>query len=216
MSQTFRRYANTVTRIGFAGIFLGPPALLFAAAQFNWSPYVTQVNAEREQPVPFSHQHHVRDLGLDCRYCHTTVEKSAYANIPPIKTCMTCHSQIWRNSPMLAPIRDSYASGVPVQWTRVHQLPDFVYFNHSIHVSKGFGCSTCHGRVDLMPITYRAQPLHMAWCLHCHRDPQKFVRPESQIYQMDWQPPKNQDVLGKQLVKQNHIQRLQDCDVCHR
>ena len=133
-----------------------------------------------------------------------------------MKTCMTCHSQIWVNSPMLAPVRESYASGVPLQWNRVHNLPDFVYFNHSIHVNKGIGCSTCHGRVDQMPLVYRAQPLFMVWCLHCHRNPEQYVRPESQIFTMDWHTPADQDTLGPRLVRQYHIRKLDDCNVCHR
>ena len=216
MPQFFRPYANTMARVGLFGVFVGPVALGFALMGYNWSPYVTQVDIPKAQPVQFSHQHHVADLGIDCRYCHTTVEESSFANIPPMKTCMTCHSQIWKDSPMLAPVRDSYASGVPLQWNRVHDLPDFVYFNHSIHVNKGFGCSTCHGRVDQMPLVYRAQPLFMAWCLNCHRHPEQYVRPQSQIFTMDWHTPANQDTLGPRLVRQNHIKKLDDCYVCHR
>ncbi len=216
MPQFFRSYANTGMRIGMLGVFAGPVVLGFALMGFNRSPYITQVGLPKGQPVQFSHEHHAGALGIDCRFCHTSVETSSYANIPPMKTCMTCHSQIWVNSVMLAPVRESYASRVPLQWNRVHDLPDFAYFNHSIHVNKGFGCSTCHGRVDKMPLVYREQPLFMSWCLNCHRNPEKYVRPESQIFTMGWRPPANQATLGPQLVKQNQIRKLDDCYVCHR
>ncbi|HLV79726.1 MAG TPA: cytochrome c3 family protein, partial [Chthonomonadaceae bacterium] len=150
------------------------------------------------------------------RYCHTTVETSSFAGIPPIHTCMTCHSQVWKDSPMLAPIRDSYTTDVPIQWTRVNFVPDFVYFNHSIHVAKGIGCETCHGRVDEMPLMARGQPLMMAWCLACHRHPERYVRPVEDVFVMDYRPAQSQAVLGPRLVKQYHIRSLQDCYTCHR
>jgi hypothetical protein len=216
MAQPFRRYANTVARVGYFAALVGPFVFLVAATEFMWSPYGTQANVAKAQPVQFSHKHHVTDLGIDCRYCHTSVEDSSFANIPPLHTCMTCHSQIWLNSGMLAPVRDSYASGVPLEWTRVHQLPDFVYFNHSIHVNKGIGCSTCHGRVDQMNLVRPVQALFMAWCLHCHRDPARNVRPKSEIFNMAWQPARNQELVGARLVRQYHIRKLDDCYVCHR
>ena len=141
-----------------------------------------------QQPVPFSHKHHVSDDGIDCRYCHTSVEKSSFAGLPPTETCMTCHSQIWTDSPMLAPVRASFATNTPLKWNRVHDLPGYVYFNHSIHVAKGIGCSTCHGRVDQMPLTRKTETLYMKWCLDCHRNPQKYIRPRDKIYDMAWQP----------------------------
>ena len=131
----------------------------------------------REQPIPFSHAHHVGGLGIDCRYCHTSVETSSFAGIPPTKTCMNCHSQIWSTSPTLEPVRESFRTGVSIQWTRVNDLPDYVYFNHSIHVNKGIGCESCHGRVDRMPLTWQENSLQMDWCLDCHRDPGKHIRP---------------------------------------
>jgi hypothetical protein len=216
MAQTFRRYANTVGRVGCFGVLAGPLIFLVAATEFMWSPYGTQQNIAKAQPVQFSHQHHVAVLGIDCRYCHTSVEESSFANIPPVHTCMTCHSQLWRNSEMLAPIRDSYASGIPVEWTRVHQLPDFVYFNHSIHINKGIGCSTCHGRVDQMNLVRPVQALTMAWCLKCHRNPESYVRPASEIFNMAWRPGPHQAVLGKQLMRERNIRKLEDCYVCHR
>ena len=176
-------------------------------------------NVPFAQPVPFSHKHHVRDDGIDCRYCHTSVEKSAFAGIPSTDTCMTCHSQIWTEAPVLAPVRASLNQNTPLRWNRVHDLPDFAYFNHSIHVTKGIGCSTCHGQVDQMPLTYRTQTLYMKWCLECHRQPQNFVRPRSEIYNMHWHPPPDQHAQGAQLVRQYHIDtsgRLTNCSTCHR
>ena len=216
MPRVFPPYSNTIARAGLFGVVFGPIALFWTAARFNFSPYVTQVGVPREQPVPFSHKHHVGDLGLDCRYCHTTVEYSSYANVPPIKTCMTCHSRIWKDSPVLEPIRAAYRTSIPVQWTRVNDLPDFVYFNHSIHVNKGVGCATCHGRLDQQPMTWRTQNLEMAWCLNCHRHPERYVRPREAVFSMDYQPPHDQLALGKRLIQEYRIQKLQDCYTCHR
>ena len=216
MSRQFSPYSNTVARLGVLGVFTGPWVLTYVAVRINLSPYVTSVGIHRNQPVPFSHRHHARELGIDCRYCHTSVEDSSFANVPPIHTCMTCHSQIWKDSPMLAPVRDSYASGIPIEWNRVNFVPDFVYFNHSIHVQKGIGCETCHGRVDLMPLTARAQTLSMAWCLSCHRNPQRYVRPKEAVFEMGYQPPQPQSVIGPRLMKQYNIRKLQDCYTCHR
>jgi hypothetical protein len=196
--------------------------IIFVVALLGWvvnqiarSPYATDQGIEREQPVPFSHQHHVGGLGIDCRYCHTSVETSNFAGIPPTSTCMNCHAQIWTNAQMLEPVRASYRTGKPLVWSRVHRLPDFVHFNHSIHVAKGVGCSTCHGRIDKMGLTYQASPLTMQWCLTCHRNPEKYVRPRDQVFNMAWEPPANQDELGAQLVQQNHINRLTACSTCH-
>jgi hypothetical protein len=216
MPRVFPPYSNTIARLALAGMVCVPAALFWAAAHYNASSYITLVGVPREQPVPFSHEHHVGDLGLDCRYCHTTVEDSSYANVPPIKTCMTCHSQIWKDSPILEPIRASYRTNIPVQWTRVNGLPDYVYFNHSIHVNKGVGCTTCHGRVDQQPITWRAENMEMAWCLNCHRHPESYLRPRQAVFLADYQPPRDQAVLGKRLLKSYHVQKLQDCYTCHR
>jgi hypothetical protein len=150
---------------------------------------VTRQGQRPDQPVPFSHKHHVQGLGLQCQYCHATVEKSSYAGIPPTKTCMNCHAQIWTNAQLLEPVRASWASGQSLAWTKVHDLPDFVYFSHEIHVNKGLGCSSCHGRVDQMPLMYAENTLQMEWCLDCHRNPAKNLRPTSQIYNMAWEKP---------------------------
>jgi ferredoxin len=157
--------------------------------QLQRSPWVTRQGQRPDQPVPFSHKHHVQGLGLQCQYCHVTVEKSSYAGIPPTKTCMNCHAQIWTNAQLLEPVRASWASGQSLAWTKVHDLPDFVYFSHEIHVNKGLGCSTCHGRVDQMPLMYAQNTLQMEWCLDCHRNPAKNLRPTSQIYNMAWEKP---------------------------
>jgi hypothetical protein len=176
-----------------------------------------QVDEAVEQPVPFSHRHHVGDVGIDCRYCHSSVETDAFAGMPPISTCMTCHSQLFTDQPMLKPIVDSWRGGMALHWQRVNQLPDFVYFNHSIHVAKGVGCVSCHGRIDRMPLTLRTQSLSMKWCLDCHRAPEEFLRPWDKVFTMDWEPA-DQKKLGLALISEYHIDRhrLTDCSVCHR
>jgi hypothetical protein len=216
MAQIFHPSTNTFSRLSIFGALFLLAALAWLVAAVNRSPYVTRAGETRTQPVPFSHKHHVQGLGIDCRYCHTSVETSAFAGLPPTKTCMTCHQQIWADSPMLAPVRDSFRTDNPIAWTRVHDLPDFVYFDHSIHVNKGIGCVTCHGRVDQMPLMWQEQSLQMEWCLGCHRAPERFVRPREQVFSMDWQPPAERPELGHQLVREYHIQSLTSCSVCHR
>src|SRR6476619_1097687 len=195
--QIFHRSTNTLSRATIYGAVFVVAALFWAAAEIQSSPYVTYAGVRRPQPVPFSHQHHVSGLGIDCRYCHTSVEKSSFAGIPPTHTCMSCHSQVWTDAPMLAPVRNSLATDQPLHWDRVNQLPDFVFFNHSIHVDKGIGCSTCHGRVDQMPLTWKAHSLYMRWCLDCHEAPERHIRPKDQIYNMKWEPPSNQIERGR-------------------
>ena len=180
------------------------------------SDFVTAADTFVDQPVQFSHQHHVGGIGIDCRYCHNSVEVAATASIPPTKTCINCHSQIWNQSPYLEPVRASFRDDRPLNWIRVHDLPDFVYFNHSIHVSKGVGCETCHGRVDRMPLMFQAKSLQMEWCLECHRAPEQFVRPRDQIFNMEYQPPADQLALGRQLVKEYNVRPLTGCSTCHR
>jgi Cytochrome c7 and related cytochrome c len=219
MPQIFSARANTHARVVIVAILLLFTTGGFLASEILWSPYTTYVNVPFDQPVPFSHKHHVGDDGIDCRYCHTTVEKSAFAGVPSTDTCMTCHSQIWNDSPTLASVRASLASNRPLQWNRVHDLPDYVYFNHSIHVAKGIGCSTCHGRVDQMPLTRKTQTLYMKWCLDCHRAPQKYIRPRDKVYDMTWQPSRDQDGESEQLIERYHVDttgRLINCSTCHR
>lgn len=216
MAQVFHRSTNTISRVTIFGALFAVGTGAWVVDALQRSPYVTEVRVAREQPVPFSHEHHVSGLGIDCRYCHTSVEESSFAGIPPTKTCMTCHSQIWADSPMLEPVRASFRTNQPLEWVRVHDLPDFVYFNHSVHINKGFGCSTCHGAVDRMPLTFRTQTLYMDWCLECHRQPERFVRPREQVFNMAWQPPGDQLARGAELVKTYRIRNLTDCSVCHR
>ena len=175
-------------------------------------------NEAIEQPVPFSHKHHVSDVGLDCRYCHTSVEQSAFAGMPPTETCMTCHSRLFTDQSMLKPVVEGFADDKPLKWKRVHDLPDFVYFNHSIHVHKGVGCVTCHGRVDRMPLVRRVSPLTMQWCLGCHRDPAPQLRPREKVFDLDWKPAGDRRARGRALIHEYHIDtgRLTNCSVCHR
>src|SRR5512143_956525 len=173
MAQIFHRSANSIAKASIIAAVLLVTSLLWAALELQRSPYYTYAGVAKMQPVPFSHQHHVAGLGIDCRYCHTSVEQSSFAGLPPTETCMTCHSQIWTNAAMLAPVRQSLAADVPLRWTRVNDLPDFVYFNHSIHIDKGIGCVTCHGQVNRMPLMQKAHSLYMSWCLDCHRAPEK-------------------------------------------
>src|SRR5262247_391943 len=189
MAQIFNRSANTLARASILGIVVLLSAVGAALIQLQRSPYVTNQHIAPEQPVPFSHQHHVAGLGIDCRYCHTSVETSSFAGIPPTKTCMNCHSQIWTNAPMLEPVRESFKTGKSLVWNRVNDLPDFVYFNHSIHVNKGVGCNTCHGPVDRMPLMYNYASLQMEWCINCHRNPVKELRPRDQVFNMRYQKP---------------------------
>lgn len=218
MGQIFHRRSNTIARATVVGLVLLIILSGWALHAVFWSPIITGVNIPREQPVMFSHEHHYSGLGIDCRYCHTSVENSSFAGIPPTETCMTCHSQVWTDAPILEPVRQSLARRQPLTWNRVHDLPDFVFFEHSIHVQKGVGCSTCHGRVDQMPLVWKDQTLYMKWCLDCHREPEKFVRPRDQVFNMAWTPPADQLEQGRKLVQQNHIRswKLSECSVCHR
>ena len=185
MSQIFHRSTNTLSRATIFGAVFVIAILGWVLYAVQGSPFITYAGVRKPQPVPFSHQHHVTGLGIDCRYCHTSVETSSFAGIPPTKTCMNCHSQIWTNAQLLEPVRASYKSGESLQWTRVNQLPDFVYFNHSIHINKGVGCNTCHGPVDQMPLMYQQESLQMEWCLSCHRAPQNNLRPRDQVFNME-------------------------------
>jgi formamidopyrimidine-DNA glycosylase len=216
MAQIFHRSTNTISRVSVFGGAAVVVVLVATLAAINRSSYVTEVGVARSQPVQFSHKHHVSDAGIDCRYCHTSVEESSFAGIPSTKICMSCHTQIWAESPILEPVRESFRTGKSLEWTRVHNLPGFVYFDHSIHVHKGVGCTTCHGRVDQMPLMWRENTLYMEWCLECHRNPEQFVRPREQIFNMDWQPPSDQIALGRKLMQQYETERLTSCSVCHR
>jgi len=219
MSQLFHRHSNVYSRLSIlaGGVFVA--ILGGAVGLLHLSGYNTNQNVNVEQPIQFSHAHHVGGMGLDCRYCHTSVEESAFANIPPTKTCMNCHSQIWADAPILEPVRASFRDNTPLRWQRVHDLPDFVYFNHSIHVKQGVGCVTCHGPVDKMPLIYQQASLTMSWCVDCHRDPGKNLRPRDQVFNMNWVAPADNPNLGQELAKQYNIgtvEQLTSCSTCHR
>ena len=216
MPQIFHRSTNTISRVSIFGALFAVGGLLWLFAAVNRSPWVTQAHVAREQPIQFSHERHVAGNGIDCRYCHSSVEDSAFAGIPPTKTCMNCHSEIFASSPFLEPVRASLRDNTAIQWTRVHDLPDFVYFDHSIHVNKGVGCTTCHGQVDRMPLMLQEKSLQMEWCVDCHRHPEQYVRPRESVFRTDYQPPANQQQLGSQLVTDYQIQKLTSCSTCHR
>jgi hypothetical protein len=219
MPQIFPKSMNTVAWLSLAGLPLSGAFILWACLIYTRSGYGTGAGVARVQPVPFSHEHHVGILGIDCRYCHTSVEYSSYAGMPPTKTCMNCHSQIWIGSEVLAPVRDSYRTNKSLSWHRIYNLPGFVYFDHHIHVNKGVGCSSCHGRIDEMPFTYQVPSLLMEWCLDCHRAPENHLRPREKVFDMEYQQPANQHELGMELKKKYKIhdtRYLTSCTVCHR
>ena len=216
MSQIFHHSTNTLSKVSIFGAVFIAAGALWVTVEVSRSPYVTQAGVAREQPVPFSHEHHVGGMGVDCRYCHTSVEKAAYAGIPPTKTCMNCHSLVWSQSPTLEPVRASLRTDTSIEWTKVHDLPDFVYFNHSAHVNKGVGCSSCHGRVDEMPLVWQEHSLQMEWCLDCHRHPERFLRPKAEVFNIGYEAPANQGELGRELVKKYDIHTRVSCSACHR
>src|SRR6059036_3100144 len=217
MAQIFHRSVNTLSKVSIFGAVFIVAALAIIIGQIIRSPYVTEARVVRVQPVPFSHEHHVGGLAIDCRYCHTSVENSSFAGIPPTKICMNCHSQIWNTSAMLEPVRNSFRTDESIRWIRVHDLPDYVYFNHSIHVAKGIGCVSCHGRVDRMPLMRQAASPQMEWCLDCHRHPERAVRPRAEVFHSSWthghgSPP------GDVLVGEYRIRSARDltsCSTCH-
>jgi hypothetical protein len=238
MPQIFHRSFNTISKVSIFGAVFFLAGLGWLLAVLYRSSYVTDTQHAYVQPVPFSHAHHAGQLGIDCRYCHTSVEDSSFAGVPPTKTCMNCHQEIWFGSEMLEPVRASYRSGDSIPWTRIHNLPGFVYFDHSIHVNKGIGCVSCHGQVNDMPLTWQHGTLLMEWCLECHRQPELHVRPRDKVFDMTWQPadmkdpetsqPYDQLTLGPKLVKEYHIRvppiaegpegvnLLTNCSTCHR
>jgi hypothetical protein len=217
MTAIFSRRANLLVQIGLALSLLGAVCFLLLIWGVPLMNYNDQVGFTPRQPVPFSHKHHVSGLGIDCRYCHTTVEVSANAGMPSTAICMTCHSQIWTNAAMLRPDRQSLATDTPIRWTRVYQLPDYVYFDHSIHIAKGVGCTECHGNIGEMPITEKATTLYMSWCLSCHRDPAPHLRPLDQVFNPHWHrgphTPSGQTLMAEYHI---HPRTLSDCGVCHR
>lgn len=218
MAQIFHPSTNTYSKLSILAVLLLAAAGVGAIMGFDRSPYKTNEGVVYDQPVPFSHDHHTAGLGIDCRYCHTSVETAAFAGLPPTATCMNCHVQIWTQSELLEPVRASLRTGQPIQWNRVHDLPDFVYFDHSIHVAKGVGCVTCHGRVDKMPLLARGSSLQMSWCLDCHRNPEKFLRPPQEVFNMSWQRPTDDPHYGLELAEKAGVageRRLISCSTCH-
>ena len=216
MAQIFPRSANALARASiFVALFLAA-AGGYALWTLAHSGYVTREGIVLQQPVPFSHDHHVAQIGIDCRYCHTSVERAASAGIPPTQTCMNCHNQIWTNAAILEPVRASFRDGKPLTWNRVNDLPDFVYFNHSIHVAKGVACVTCHGQVDRMPLMYQYPSLQMEWCLACHRDPVKNLRPREEVTNVAWQPPVDLEKRQYEWAQLYDVKSKTSCSTCHR
>ena len=218
MPQLFRPSADTIARVVLVSLLVLPFALVGGAYAVMRSPYVTNRTITPVQPVPFSHEHHVNGLGLDCRYCHSSVETARVAGVPPTTTCMTCHSQLFTQAQMLAPVRESLAERKPIRWQRVNRLPDYVYFDHSIHVAKGVGCTTCHGAVASMPLMRQDAPLTMGWCLDCHRNPAPHLRQRAEVFDPLWKAPPDQAERGQRLLADYHIRtdHLTDCSTCHR
>lgn len=219
MAQIFQPHHNSIARVSIIVVLMLVAGTLFALDIVHKSPYVRYTKQARQQPVPFSHKHHA-NMGIDCRYCHVSVEDAAFATVPPTRTCMNCHSQIFADEPILEPVRESWETGKPLEWVRVNDLPDHVYFNHAVHVNKGIGCTTCHGQVNEMPLTWREHPLLMKWCTDCHRNPEQQIRPKDEVFNMAYTAPHDQAELGAELVDEYHVRsenaRLMDCWICHR
>lgn len=239
MAQLFHPAANTVAKLSLIALVAAPPTLLGVAASISRSPYNTKVNVPLDQPIPFSHEHHSTELGIDCRYCHVGVEKNAYASLPATETCMSCHSQIWTNSPLLQPIRDSWKTGTPISWNVVNKVPEFVYFNHSIHISRGVKCNNCHGAIQKMQLVAKGKTFFMSWCLNCHRNPEKYIGKPEDVFKFYEKFQQNEELTneektlaegvdyhrnaeeveeGKRLVTEYKIKTktLSDCWICHR
>jgi hypothetical protein len=216
MAQIFPRRSNALARGSILGGLVFLVVLLSAYWVYLRTPLFTGVDAPVSQPIPFSHQLHAGNLGIDCRYCHTTVETSAFAGMPDTKTCMNCHSLIQTQSPNLAPLRQSVATGQPIHWNVVNNLPDYVFFDHSAHVNKGVGCSSCHGAVDQKPVMTKGASLQMGFCVNCHTHPEQQVRPQNEVFDMQWQPPANQAALAAQLMHDENIESKLSCSTCHR
>jgi hypothetical protein len=219
MAQIFSPGADTWLRLTLLAIAVAVVVAFLLVGGFVSSDWRTNVNFHPGQPVPFSHEHHVGGLGLDCRYCHAAVEVSRHAGFPPTHTCMTCHSQLYTDAAMLAPVRQSLATGTPLRWSRIAKLPDYVYFDHSVHIAKGVGCSTCHGPMQKMPLAYTAKALVMGFCIDCHRDPAPYLRADrTEVFDMDWSPPPNQRELGARRMVERGIagRDITHCYTCHR
>jgi hypothetical protein len=219
MAQVFHPSMNVVSRASIAAVAIAVPILGILGWGISQS-YGNEMHTPREQPIPFSHKHHVGDDGIDCRYCHSTVDKGASAGMPSTYTCMTCHSQIWSESPELEKLREAFRLGQAIKWQRVHDLPDFAYFNHSIHVKKGVSCVSCHGRVDEMPLVWKEKTMNMAFCIDCHKDPKPHLRPREFVTDLAWKPkPEDAAKMGGELFDKYHVmgrQQMTNCSTCHR
>ena len=217
MAQIFHHSANTLARVSLLCVIVLPALLILSGSAISRSPWNTKVGIAKDQPVPFSHEHHAVELGIDCRYCHTSVEKEPYANVPPTATCYTCHSQVWTNSPLLEPVRYSVESGTPLRWNQLHSVPDFVYFNHAVHINRGVNCNVCHGAIQKEMITYKGKPFFMAWCLNCHRNPEEFIGEQADVWALydkyqryqpgDKELPETLNIPGEEPEKMTPEQR---------
>lgn len=211
----FPKWANQIRPAIGITLMLIPLYMIFVA-YYGGSPRTLDVGYMPKQPVEYSHALHAGELGMDCRYCHNTVEKAAHAAVPPTQVCMNCHKQVRADSPKLIPVKESFATGMPIEWLRVHDLPDYVYFNHSAHVERGVGCVSCHGRVDKMEVVYQAETLSMGWCLDCHRQPELHLRDPENITKMETLPNEEQLIIGNRVKEQFNINPPTDCATCHR
>lgn len=214
MPQLFPKKANSLPLLSLGASLLGGVLLVFLV-WYYFSPEFKVVGYQPEQPVSYSHQLHVGELGMDCQYCHSNVESAKHANVPATETCMTCHSQVLPNSPQLQPVRESWAQKEPIEWTKVHHLPDYARFSHAAHVNKGVGCETCHGRIDQMEVVYQAEPLSMGWCLDCHRQPEKYLRPNDEVTTMGYTQPANFIERNLERIRDQGIQPPTNCSACH-
>lgn len=212
----FPKWVDTLRPVVGGLLLVAAPVYLILLVWYGASPETTDVGYAPVQPVAYSHALHAGELGIDCRYCHSTVERAAHAAIPATETCMACHTKIRAQSDKLAPVRSSYESGLPIPWVRVHDLPDYVYFNHSAHVRRGVACVECHGRIDLMEVVYQTQPLSMGWCLDCHRNPDPHLRPVELVTRMDWKPEGDPAATGREIRESLDLHPSEDCSTCHR
>jgi hypothetical protein len=217
MANIFRKSVNTVPLKLIIALGLITSSLI-AGVTYYFTPKYTRVGYMPTQPVAFDHSLHVDQLGMDCRYCHTYVDEAGHSNVPSTNTCMNCHSMVKTDSPKLAPVRESYASGEPIPWVRIHKTPEYVYFNHAVHVNRGISCLHCHGQVNEMEVVYHAEPLSMAFCLECHRAPEKYIRPVDEVYNLDWRPESEEAQLrmGEEFVHDWNVNPPISCSGCHR
>jgi hypothetical protein len=216
MASLFRPKHNTLAKLSLLIVAGGAVGGIGGLFFYVRSPLARGMQDPIEQPIQFDHRHHTRDEGIDCRFCHSTVDRSPHAGIPSTQLCLNCHSQIWNQSPLLDPVRRSFIEGTPIVWKKVNDVPDFVYFNHSIHVNKGVGCVSCHGRIDKMAAVEKAEPLNMRWCLDCHRAPEKHLRPVEEVTNMAWAPEGDPAEAGKQYAELNQVHTRTSCTTCHR